>query len=160
MYHVTEAEAKNPKFFDEDLEEHQPFPTLKQVLEVIQPDVGYNVEIKWGEELDDGKFEVDDQIDVNLYMDRILNVIYKYAGNRRIIFSCFSADVCSILRLKQNKYPVMFLTQAVTARYQSYKDPRCLTVKAGVQFSLCMELLGLSIHTEDLLRDTTQVKLI
>lgn len=33
--------------FDEDLEEHQPFPTLQQVLEALDPHVGFNIEIKW-----------------------------------------------------------------------------------------------------------------
>lgn len=156
---MSEGKTKNPKFFDEDLEEHQPFPTLQQVLEVIQPDVGFNIEIKWGTELEDGTYEVDYPIDINFYMDTILDVVLKFADQRRIIFSCFDADVCSLLRMKQNKYPVMFLTQGQTARYPSYRDPRCLTIKAGVQFALCMELLGLCVHTEDILRDSSQVNI-
>lgn len=154
---MTEGQTKNPKFFDEDLEEHQPFPTLQQVLEVIQIDVGFNVEIKWGTQLEDGTYELDYPIDVNIYMDSILDVIMKYAGQRRIVFSCFNADVCSILRMKQNKYPVMFLTQGKTVRYPNYRDPRCLSISAGVQFAICLELLGLCVHTEDILRDTSQV---
>lgn len=148
---------KQQKFFDEDLEEHQPFPTLQQVLEVIQPDVGFNVEIKWGLEREDGTFELEDYIDPNIYIDKILNIVLKYCGNRRIFFSCFNPDVCSMLRMKQNKFPVMFLTQGQTVKYPNYRDPRCLTIKAGVQFATSMELLGLCVHTEDLLRDATQV---
>lgn len=44
---MEEGKSKNPRFFDEDLEEHQPFPTLQQALETLDPHVGFNVEIKW-----------------------------------------------------------------------------------------------------------------
>jgi len=47
VYHLQEGKEKCQQIFDEDLEEHQPFPTLQQVLEVIDPHVGFNIEIKW-----------------------------------------------------------------------------------------------------------------
>lgn len=34
-------------FFDEHLDDHQPFPTLEHALEVLDPIVGFNIEIKW-----------------------------------------------------------------------------------------------------------------
>jgi len=33
--------------FDDELEEHQPFPTLEHAFAVIDPVVGFNIEIKW-----------------------------------------------------------------------------------------------------------------
>lgn len=47
VYHVAEGREKNPKFFDEDLEDHQPFPTLQTVLQELEQHVGCNIEIKW-----------------------------------------------------------------------------------------------------------------
>lgn len=47
MYHLEEGKNKSSRFFDEDLEEHQPFPTLKQALEVLDNAVGFNIELKW-----------------------------------------------------------------------------------------------------------------
>lgn len=47
IYHVQEGRTKHSRFFDEDLEDHQPFPTLQQALEVLDPTVGFNVEVKW-----------------------------------------------------------------------------------------------------------------
>lgn len=44
---MAEGREKNPKFFDEDLEDHQPFPTLQTVLQELEQHVGCNIEIKW-----------------------------------------------------------------------------------------------------------------
>lgn len=159
VYHLTEGKSKNPRFFDEDLEEHQPFPTLQQVLEIMEPHVGFNVEIKRSNELNDGSHELDHSLDVNVYLDTILDIVLKYGGERRIIFSCFNPDVCRMVRLKQNRYPVMFLTQGQTARYPVFRDPRCQTISGAVQCAICSEILGVNVHTEDLLRDASQVRL-
>lgn len=127
------------------------------MLEVIDPHVGFNVEIKWSNQLIDGSQELENSFDINLYLDTILDVVLRYGGERRIIFSCFNADACRVIRLKQNKYPVMFLTQGQTAKYPNFTDPRCQTIEAAVQFAVCTELLGVNVHTEDLLRDNSQV---
>lgn len=63
-----------------------------------------------------------------------------------------------MLRYKQNLYPVMFLTQGTTKKYTKYRDPRCSTVEFAVKHACCMELLGIVAHTEDLLRDSSQVR--
>jgi len=47
VYHIAEGREKNPRFFDEDLEDHQPFPTLQTVLQELEQHVGCNIEIKW-----------------------------------------------------------------------------------------------------------------
>ena len=51
VYHLAEGREKTPKFFDEDLEDHQPFPTLQTVLQELEQHVGCNVEIKWNMQL-------------------------------------------------------------------------------------------------------------
>lgn len=43
--------------------------------------------------------------------------------------------------MKQNRYPVLFLTQGVTERYPSYDDPRCHTIQNAVYFSTSHDLL-------------------
>lgn len=43
--------------------------------------------------------------------------------------------------MKQNKYPVMFLTQGVTLRYSDYYDPRTHTIPMGVYFALAIGIL-------------------
>ncbi|XP_058820289.1 glycerophosphocholine phosphodiesterase GPCPD1 isoform X1 [Topomyia yanbarensis] len=159
VYHVVEGRNREPKFFDEDLDEHQPFPQLSDALDLIDPSCGFNIEIKWSQKLKDGKMESELHFDSNLYVDCILKVVLEKAGSRRIVFSCFDADICTMLRFKQNLYPVMFLTLGVTSRYPSYHDPRCNSIEMAVRNACATELLGIVAHTEDLLRDQTQVNL-
>ncbi|XP_049277115.1 glycerophosphocholine phosphodiesterase GPCPD1 isoform X2 [Anopheles funestus] len=159
VYHVVEGRNREAKFFDEDLEEHQPFPQLAEALDQIDPHCGFNIEVKWSQKLKDGRMESELTFDTNLYVDCILRVVLAKAGNRRIVFSCFDADICTMLRLKQNLYPVMFLTLGVTSRYPSYHDPRCNSIEMAVRNAYASELLGIVAHTEDLLRDQTQVNL-
>lgn len=161
VYHVVEGRTREPKFFDEDLEDHQPFPQLSDALDIIDEHVGFNIEIKWSQRFKDGSCELNHaQIDRNLYIDRILNIVLAKAKTRRIVFSCFDPDICTMLRYKQNLYPVMFLTQGVTSKYPSFMDDRCNSIEKAVQNACAMELLGIVAHTEDLLRDSTQVQKI
>ncbi|XP_063838804.1 glycerophosphocholine phosphodiesterase GPCPD1-like isoform X2 [Ostrinia nubilalis] len=159
VYHLVEGRNHEILFFDEDLEEHQPFPTLEDALKNIDLHVGFNVELKWTMEMDDGTFELNNPFDMNTYVDKVLEVVLKNAKQRRIVFSCFNPDICTMVRFKQNKYPVMFLTVGITKKYQPYRDPRCLSIPAAVQSAVSSDILGIVVHTEDLLRDPTQVKL-
>ncbi|KAM3959061.1 LOW QUALITY PROTEIN: glycerophosphocholine phosphodiesterase GPCPD1 [Aphomia sociella] len=158
VYHLVEG-RNHDTFFDEDLEEHQPFPTLEDALKTIDIHVGFNVELKWTMEMDDGTFELNNPFDMNTYVDKILEVVLKHGGERRIVFSGFNPDICTMVRQKQNKYPVMFLTVGITSKYQAYRDPRCLSIPAAVQHAVSSDILGIVVHTEDLLRDPSQVKL-
>uniref|UniRef100_A0AAG5CWB2 GP-PDE domain-containing protein n=1 Tax=Anopheles atroparvus TaxID=41427 RepID=A0AAG5CWB2_ANOAO len=159
VYHVVEGRTREARFFDDDLEEHQPFPQLAEALNQIDPHCGFNIEVKWSQKLKDGRMESELTFDSNLYVDCILRVVLEHAADRRIVFSCFDADICTMLRLKQNLYPVMFLTLGVTSRYPSYHDPRCNSIETAVRNACATELLGIVAHTEDLLRDQTQVNL-
>ncbi|KAK5646617.1 hypothetical protein RI129_005081 [Pyrocoelia pectoralis] len=147
VYHLSEGKSKNQRFFDDDLEDHQPFPTLLQLLELLDPHVGFNIEIKWTMQLHDGSYELKDPVDINVYVDTILEVVMKYAGNRKIIFSSFNPDVCSLLRLKQNKYPIMFLTIGQSMKYPPYHDRRCFNIESAVHHAVMMELLGVNLAT-------------
>lgn len=160
VYHLAEGKVKKERFFDEELEDHQPFPTLRQALESLNPHVGFNVEIKWTMQLKDGTYELNHPFDLNMYLDTVLKVVLQYSGTRKIIFSCFHPDICTMLRLKQNKFPVMFLTQGVTKKYPEYRDPRTQSIPMAVHFARSAEILGINVHTEDILRDPSQVKMV
>ncbi|XP_037906602.1 glycerophosphocholine phosphodiesterase GPCPD1 isoform X1 [Hermetia illucens] len=160
VYHLVEGRTREPRNFDNDsMEEHQPFPTLADTLDAIDSHVGFNIEIKWSQQLIDGSMEMEQNVDRNLYLDCILDVVFSKANSRRIVFSCFDPDICAMLRFKQNLYPVMFLTLGQTSRYPLYNDPRCNSIEKAACHSRGMELLGIVAHTEDLLRDPTQVSL-
>ncbi|XP_034237742.1 glycerophosphocholine phosphodiesterase GPCPD1-like isoform X3 [Thrips palmi] len=159
VYHLAESREKSQMIFDEDLEEHQPFPKLQQVLEVLDPHVGFNIEIKWTMQLKDGTYELNHPFDINMYLDTVLTTVLQHGGSRKIVFSCFHPDICTMIRLKQNKYPVMFLTQGVTEKYPMYNDPICQTIPMAIHYAVGANILGINVHTEDILRDTSQVKL-
>ncbi|XP_016945685.2 glycerophosphocholine phosphodiesterase GPCPD1 isoform X1 [Drosophila suzukii] len=162
VYHIAEGLSRETRsFHNDDLLEHQPFPELSDVLDALDVHVGFNIEIKWSQRLEDGKMEEEFEhvVDRNLYIDCILDVILRKAGNRRIVLSCFDPDICTILRFKQNRYPVMFLTLGRTTKYQKYLDPRGNSMELAVWHAVAMEFLGVVAHTEDLLRDPSQVNL-
>lgn len=160
VYHQVEGKSRRAKFFDEDLDEHQPFPPLSDVFDALDVSVGFNIEIKWNMELYDGTHEVERVYkNPNLYLDCILDVVLNKAGSRRVVFSCFDPDICTMLRWKQNRYPVMFLSQGISDRYVQFHDPRGDTIANAVFHANSQELLGIVAHTIDLLRDTTQVSI-
>lgn len=47
--------------------------------------------------LQDGTYELNHPFDLNMYLDTILKVVLHSAGSRKIIFSCFHPDICTML---------------------------------------------------------------
>jgi len=161
VYHVKECDRSSKFGDDADADErHQPFPTLQQAFQHLDPHVGFNVEIKWTMKRKDGTYELNHPFELNLYLDIILRSILQYGESRKIVLSCFHPDICTMLRLKQNKYPVLFLTQGITTKYSDYHDPRTQNIPIAVNFALSIGILGIDVHTEDILRDPSQVALV
>ncbi|XP_032882108.1 glycerophosphocholine phosphodiesterase GPCPD1 isoform X1 [Amblyraja radiata] len=145
---------------ENDVSENQPFPSLQQVLLCVPENIGYNIEIKWPYQHKDGVWEdnLPTYMDMNKAIDIILKCTLENASNRRIVFSSFVADVCSMIRQKQNKYPVLFLTQGCTNSYPEFMDLRCRTTPIAMSFAQSENLLGVNVHTEDLLRNPDYVQ--
>jgi len=152
--HVHEEPTEDPIESDH----FEPFPTLQLALENVQTFVGFNVEIKWTMQLKDGTYELDYPFELNMFLDIVLQTVLNHAGNRRIVFSSFNPDICFMIRLKQNKYPVLFLTQGETQKYPAYNDMRTQTTSAAINFAVFSGILGLNMHTEDILRDPSLVE--
>lgn len=150
----------NHDFHEDDSDDNQPFPTLKHVLEAVDPKVGFNVEIKCPMQYHDGTWELDHRFEMNSYLDIILKDILENAGNRYIVLSCFHPDICSMIRLKQNKYPLLFLTQGQTDKYPPYLDTRTATILIATYFALNMGILGINVHAEDLIRDPAHIPFV
>ncbi|XP_077486025.1 glycerophosphocholine phosphodiesterase GPCPD1-like [Amblyomma americanum] len=144
-------------FHEDDCVDNQPFPTLQHVLETVNPEVGFNVEIKCPMQFRDGTWELDHDFDLNEYLDIILRTLLDFSGKRYIILSCFHPDICTMIRLKQNKYPLLFLTQGQTEKYPPYLDTRTSTIHMATYFALCTHILGINVHTEDLLREPSLI---
>ncbi|XP_066944816.1 glycerophosphocholine phosphodiesterase GPCPD1 isoform X1 [Macrobrachium rosenbergii] len=157
VYHKMEKGLS--KFQDEDFEDHQPFPTLQKALETVPHTCGFNVEVKWTMQLRDGTYELQHPFELNRFLDLIIKVILEHAGKRKIVFSCFHPDICTMLRLKQNRYPVMFLTQGESEEWPPYEDQRTSSIEHAILYATNADILGINVHTEDLMRDSTLVKL-
>ncbi|XP_010221559.1 PREDICTED: glycerophosphocholine phosphodiesterase GPCPD1 [Tinamus guttatus] len=159
LAHVTAMKVKdhNASFKEEEnfAFETQPFPSLQTVLESVSEDVGFNIEIKWICQQRDGQWDgnLSTYFDMNLFVDIILKTILLNAGRRRIIFSSFDADICTMIRHKQNKYPVLFLTQGESDFYPELMDLRSRTTSIAISFAQFENLLGINVHSEDLLRN-------
>lgn len=87
---------------------------------------------------------------MNTFADTTLDVIFKHAGNRKIVFSCFHPDMCRILSLKQPCYPVLFLTCA--GHKDVFMDQRAMSLRAAVRFAASTNLLGIVSNARPLVR--------
>lgn len=117
------------------------FVTLKELFKKIPPNVGFNIECKYpmadeAEQEDIGQIAVE----MNHWVDTVLQVVYDNANGRDIMFSSFHPDVCVMLSLKQPSIPILFLTEAGTAQMA---DVRASSLQNAVRFARSWNLLGI-----------------
>jgi len=62
------------------------------------------------------------------------------------------------LRLKQNRYPVQFLTQGVTTKYAPYKDVRTQSLLMSASYASSEGLLGVNAQAEEILKDMSLIQ--
>ncbi|PNJ24320.1 GPCPD1 isoform 4, partial [Pongo abelii] len=62
------------------------------------------------------------------------------------------------VRQKQNKYPILFLTQGKSEIYPELMDLRSRTTPIAMSFAQFENLLGINVHTEDLLRNPSYIQ--
>ncbi|CAN9507677.1 unnamed protein product [Ophioblennius macclurei] len=156
LAHATAIKASDQKDLldDEDeIDEHQPFPSLSQIFHSVPEHVGFNIELKWISQLKDGSWDgnLSSYFNMNSFLDTVLSCVLQNGGKRRIVFSCFDPDVCTMVRTKQNKYPILFLTQGISEKYPELMDVRCQTTQIAISFAQSENILGISAHTEELL---------
>ncbi|XP_034476652.1 glycerophosphocholine phosphodiesterase GPCPD1 [Drosophila innubila] len=120
--------------------EQRLFPTLQDFFEQVNLTVGFDIEIKWPQLKSDGTYESQQTIDKNLFVDRILEVVQNYGCGRLNIIKSFDADLCTLLRFKQNMYPVLFLT---SSKVNAFADPRASTVEQSINFAQAFDLAGI-----------------
>ncbi|XP_036672434.3 glycerophosphocholine phosphodiesterase GPCPD1 isoform X1 [Drosophila suzukii] len=140
-----------PSHNAEPRSEHRIFPTLVEVLEQLPKSLGIDVEIKWPQRRQGGGSEAEQTIDKNFFADKVLHQVIQKGCGRPIIFSSFDADMCTMLRFKQNIFPVMFLTQGETKKWQPFQDLRTRNFMAAVNNAQAFELAGTAPHAEDFL---------
>lgn len=127
------------------------FVTLREIFEILPSTLGLNIEIKWPQPLISGALESAQTLNKNRFVDIILKTTVEYGCGRPLFFSSFDADICAMLRLKQNVFPVAFVTIGETRLWEPYKDLRTRSYLSAVNFAQSANLLGTVPHAEDFL---------
>ncbi|KAF1998334.1 GDPD-domain-containing protein [Amniculicola lignicola CBS 123094] len=119
------------------------FATLEEALCNVPDDIGFDMEIKYPrihEALEAGIAPV--SIDINIFVDTILDTIARFGGGRNIILSSFTPEICILLAIKQKSYPVLFITNA-GKRPLSDKEKRAGSLQVAVRFAKQWGLAGI-----------------
>ncbi|KAA0183947.1 hypothetical protein FBUS_04048, partial [Fasciolopsis buskii] len=153
---VLHETHSHEKMDEEDLDpiELQSFPLLRSCFDEIDQDLGFLIEVKYPMEYKAGGSELSNFFEYNFYVDTILREILLHAGSRRILLSCFDPNVCVMLQLKQNLYPVFQLGIA-----PEYADSRQADFERLFWSALSHQLLGVCLESDRLLNVPNVVKL-
>jgi glycerophosphodiester phosphodiesterase len=89
-------------------------------------------------------------LEINTFVDQILDQVFRAEGERKIILSSFSPEMCMLLSIKQNTYPVMFITNAGKLPAQDM-DMRASSLQAAVRFAKRWSLAGIIFASETLI---------
>lgn len=130
----------------------KPFPLLSDLFDEkisgLTDKLGFNIEVKWPQMENNGRWQENSfkpTFDRNFYVDTILEVVFQMAGKRRIIFSSFDADICLMLRFKQNLYPVMLLISDPEKPLQ-FLDERVSNLEHALHLAYSFEFLGVDLY--------------
>ncbi|KAL8951441.1 MAG: hypothetical protein Q9222_002581 [Ikaeria aurantiellina] len=124
------------------------FPTFESMFTDLPETTAFNVEMKYPM-----LWEAEDRNmdhfapEINAYVDIVLSTIDRLAGRRSITFSSFSPEVCILLTLKQQDYPVLFLSKAGSI---PVGDVRCSGLQQSVRFAKFWNLAGIVILSDPL----------
>ncbi|KAI0187062.1 Glycerophosphodiester phosphodiesterase domain-containing protein [Xylaria flabelliformis] len=89
--------------------------TLPELFQRLPASLGFNIEIKYPRRHEARGIGVAPiALEINLFVDTVLEQIHRYAGQRPIIISSFTPEICILLSIKQKAYPVLFITNADT----------------------------------------------
>ncbi|SLM41475.1 SPX, N-terminal [Lasallia pustulata] len=120
---------------------HELFVTLEEALLKVPERFPINIEIKYSVLWEAAKWEMDIwTIELNTFLDGILEKIYRFARSRVIIFSSFAPEICIALRFKQHDYPVLFLNEAGLI---PTSDVRASSMQDAVHFARSWALDGI-----------------
>lgn len=114
------------------------FTSLRQAFRSTPKWLGFNIELKYP--TDEEKIAMGTRFySRNFFVDAVLSTVLEEFGQRNVIFSTFDPACAELLRLKQCKFSVFFLTCGGT---KIFKDPRMNSVEAALQFAKATRLNG------------------
>ncbi|KAH6636805.1 Glycerophosphoryl diester phosphodiesterase family-domain-containing protein [Chaetomium tenue] len=127
---------------------HAPFVTLKELLLKLPADVPFDVELKYPMLSEANDFTMDVfGMEINTFLDCILDVIHEFGGDRPIVFTSFSPEVCMALAMKQQTYPILFLNESCTAKWPTH-DIRAISVQTAIHFARGLGINGVVMASD------------
>ncbi|KAL8803823.1 MAG: hypothetical protein Q9182_002955 [Xanthomendoza sp. 2 TL-2023] len=120
---------------------HEPATKLEELLTRLPETIAFNLEMKYPM-----LWEAEDRnmdyfaLELNLFVDTVLNMIYRLGGNRSITFSSFSPEICILLALKQQAYPILFISKAGSV---PTGDVRAGSLQQAIHFAKAWGLAGI-----------------
>ncbi|XP_066346274.1 glycerophosphodiester phosphodiesterase GDPD2-like isoform X2 [Miscanthus floridulus] len=112
--------------------------TLREVFQGVHRRVGFNVELKFDDDL------VYTEERLTCILQAVLKVVFEHADDRLIIFSSFQPDAAQLIRKLQDKYPV-------------YADPRRNSLEEAVKLFVAGGLQGIVSEVRAILRQPSAV---
>lgn len=103
--------TKDGRIFEWKVEEDAPFCTLQEVFQRVDDTMGFNIELKF----DDNIIYKEEELKHILQV--ILQVVFEHAKERPVMFSSFQPDAALLMRKLQSTYPVFFLTNGGSETY-------------------------------------------
>ncbi|KAK6802740.1 hypothetical protein RDI58_000523 [Solanum bulbocastanum] len=139
---------KDGRISEWKVEEDDRLCTLQDVFENVSQSVGFNIEFKFD---DKRNYKDEELVPV---IRAALQVVFKYAKGRRIMFSSFQPDVAQLIRKEQTAYPVFFLTNGGS---EIYPDIRRNSLDEAIK--LCLEggLQGIVSEVKAILRNPRMI---
>jgi glycerophosphoryl diester phosphodiesterase len=96
-------------------------------------------------------------VELNKFLDCILDVIYEFGGDRPIFFTSFSPDSCTTLAAKQDTYPILFLNDLCN---WPTGNVRATSIQTAVHFSRHLGLDGVVMASEPFVASPKLVKAV
>ncbi|KAM3424290.1 hypothetical protein BST61_g11173 [Cercospora zeina] len=117
------------------------FTTLEEMFRTLPEEVGFNIEMKYPMLFESVEEEMDTYaVELNLFVDTVLKMVYDRRKKRNIVFSSFHPDICLLLTYKQPSIPVLFLTDAGVS---PVGDIRASSLQEAIRFASRWNLLGI-----------------
>lgn len=136
--------TKDGKILHWNVEIDDSLCTLQEAFQQVDPNVGFNVELKFDDHI---VYEQDYLIRV---IQAILKIVFEFAENRPIIFSTFQPDAALLIRKLQSTYPVFFLTNGGT---EIFYDVRRNSLEEAVKVCLEGGLQGIVSEVKGVFRN-------
>ncbi|KAF1840675.1 GDPD-domain-containing protein [Cucurbitaria berberidis CBS 394.84] len=134
------------------------FTTLEMMFNQLPESVGFNIEMKYPMLHESEEEEMDQYaVELNSFVDTVLQKVYDKMGGRNVIFSSFNPDICLMLSFKQPSIAVLFLTDAGTS---PVGDVRASSLQEAIRFASRWNLLGVVSAAEPLVMCPRLVKVV